>query len=280
MSHLTPLRPAASLHSCASPKPSPRGPLVLALAALAWTGCYSGPADPPDGAPWQGQDDEASDGGMDSASASADDGPGDGGGSGGPEGGDASDGGDAGTTGDGGGDTDDPSETGETGDTAEPPPPPTDVPDNPYCQEVADWNPGWVQLELDVLELVNEYRASGANCGSEGSFGPAPALTMNPALLCAARKHSKDMNDRMFFDHTNPSGESPWDRMGQAGYSYSAAGENIAGGSPDAAGTMNQWMNSDGHCANIMNPSFEEIGVGYHPGGQWGHLWTQAFGSQ
>jgi uncharacterized protein YkwD len=42
---------------------------------------------------------------------------------------------------------------------------------------------------------------------------------------------------------------------------------------------MDQWMGSDGHCANIMNPSFTEIGVGYYPGGQWGHLWTQNFGT-
>jgi uncharacterized protein YkwD len=101
---------------------------------------------------------------------------------------------------------------------------------------------------------------------------------MHPALRCSARVHSKDMNDRNFFDHTNPSGEAPWDRMEQAGYSYSNAGENIAGGNSTAAATMQQWMDSDGHCANIMNPNFTEIGVGYYPGGQWGHLWTQNFG--
>lgn len=276
MSLLTPHRPAASSSSCASPDPSPllRRLGVLLVAAGLGGGCYTGPADAPDTMPWQGDDDasggdaEGSDGneagdGMDGGTGA------DGGGS---TGGDAGDAGDTGDTGDAG------DSSSDAGDTNEPPP--VDVPDNPYCEEVASWDPAWVQLELDVLELVNQHRANGANCGSEGSFGPAPALTMNPALRCAARKHSKDMNDRMFFDHVNPSGESPWDRMQQAGYSYSAAGENIAGGSPDAAGTMNQWMESDGHCANIMNPSFEEIGVGYYPGGQWGHLWTQAFGAQ
>ncbi|HEY8376537.1 MAG TPA: CAP domain-containing protein, partial [Nannocystis sp.] len=76
-------------------------------------------------------------------------------------------------------------------------------------------------------------------------------------------------------------GESPWDRMAKAGYgNYKTAGENIAAGSATAAGTMDQWMNSDGHCANIMNPNFQHIGVGYHPGGQWGHLWTQVFGAK
>ncbi len=280
--------------------------LLLALASglgLGASGCYTGPIDVPEGAPWDQQD------GGEGASEDDGDGDGDGGSNGGgtsgADGGEAGDAGEAGS--DGGADgadgasADDAADAGEggesdeggsagdsgeggsddAGDSGEPPPPASeDVPDNAYCQEVAAWDPAWAQLELDILDLVNQRRAEGANCGSEGSFGAAGPLTMHPALRCAARKHSKDMNDRSFFDHTNPSGESPWDRMGEAGYTYSAAGENIAGGSPDAAGTMQQWMESDGHCANIMNPDFEEIGVGYYPGGQWGTLWTQAFGAQ
>lgn len=160
-------------------------------------------------------------------------------------------------------------------------PGPTDVPDSPACADVADWSPAWAQLELDVLVIVNQVRSQGANCGSKGAFGPAGPLTMHPALRCAARKHSVDMAVRNFFDHINPDGETPWDRMGKAGYGgYSAAGENIAAGSPDAAGTMDQWMTSDGHCANIMNPDFKDIGVGYSTGGQYGHLWTQVFGAK
>ena len=160
-------------------------------------------------------------------------------------------------------------------------PPPVDVPDNAYCAAVGDWDPAWAQLELDVLELVNQVRAQGADCNSKGVFAATGPLTMDPALRCAARKHSADMAARNFFDHTNPDGDTPWDRMDKAGYgAYSNAGENIAAGSPDAQGTMNQWLGSDGHCANIMSPSFEDIGVGYSPGGQYGHLWTQVFGAK
>jgi len=154
----------------------------------------------------------------------------------------------------------------------------TDVPDVPYCAGVADWDPEWVALEEDVLAIVNEVRAAGANCGSSGQFDPAGPLSMNPELRCAARVHSEDMVVRDFFDHTNPDGESPFDRMEAAGYSFRTAGENIAGGSADAEGTMQQWMESDGHCANIMHPDFTEIGVGYYPGGRYRHMWTQAFG--
>jgi uncharacterized protein YkwD len=150
---------------------------------------------------------------------------------------------------------------------------------NAYCEITQGWDPGWSALETDVLDLVNQYRAQGANCGSQGQKAPAPPLSMQANLRCAARVHSEDMDARSFFDHVNPSGEEPWDRFDRAGYTgWNAAGENIAAGSPDAAGTMAQWMGSDGHCANIMNPDFTEIGVGYYPGGQYGHLWTQTFG--
>lgn len=147
-----------------------------------------------------------------------------------------------------------------------------------YCDADDDWDPAWASLEEQVLEVVNQVRAEGADCGSKGSFGAAGPLTMHPLLRCAARLHSKDMVVRNFFNHVNPDGEDPWDRIAKTGYGgYQTAGENIAGGSGTAAGVMDQWMNSDGHCANIMNPAFNQIGVGYYPGGMYGHMWTQVF---
>lgn len=258
------------------------------VAALALPGCYDGYDH---GEPWMPGDEAADDGDDDD---DGDDGQADGGADGAADGGDG--GGDDGRPDDGGvddgamddgglddggvddGSMDDGGADDGGMDDGDPPNADPEVPDNAYCTDVAGWDPAWSQLEQQVLDLVNQYRASGYNCGSGGNFGPAGPLTMQPNLRCAARVHSKDMDERNFFDHTNPSGESPFDRMGMAGYSFSTAGENIAGGSPDAAGTMDQWMNSSGHCANIMNPSFTEIGVGYHPGGNWGTLWTQAFG--
>lgn len=156
-------------------------------------------------------------------------------------------------------------------------PPGADVPDNAYCDEVHDWDASWRAAEEQVLAIVNQRRAEGADCGVEGSFASTHALAMDPALRCAARKHSADMAEREFFAHDNPSGEEPWDRIEAAGYAFQAAGENIAAGQIDAAMVMQGWMDSDGHCANIMNPDFTEIGVGFFPGGQFGTLWTQDF---
>lgn len=156
-----------------------------------------------------------------------------------------------------------------------------DVPGNAYCQSVADWDSNWNALENEVLSIVNQRRAQGANCGTSGMFGPASPLSMQGSLHCAARKHSQDMNVRNFFAHDNPDGEGPQPRIEKAGYTnWFTWGENIAAGSATAAATMDQWMGSDGHCANIMNPDFTEIGVGYTVGGEWGHLWTQVFGAR
>lgn len=152
-----------------------------------------------------------------------------------------------------------------------------DLPDIAYCDPAQEWPENWSALEGQVLDLVNQVRAEGANCGSEGDFGSTEPLFLDPALTCAARIHSKDMADRGYFNHDTPEGVSPWDRMAEAGYqSNGPRGENIAFGSTSADGVMNLWMTSDGHCSNIMDPNFNQIGIGYHEG----DLWTQTFGAQ
>lgn len=150
----------------------------------------------------------------------------------------------------------------------------TSGPVDGYCDAVDGWSGARAAAEDEVLELVNQHRAEGATCGAR-TFGPTDPLTMDPALRCAARVHTQDMADREFFDHTNPDGEAPWDRMESAGYSWSNAGENIAGGSSTAAGVVQQWMDSPGHCENIMSPDFVDIGIGYVDDAR---LWTQVFG--
>lgn len=111
------------------------------------------------------------------------------------------------------------------------------------------------KMELDLLALTNNAR-------TENSLA---TLTMNDKLRSVARAHSEDMRDRDFFSHTNPDGKSPFDRLNDAGITYSTAGENIAynsGYSDPANQAHNQWMNSPGHKANILNSSYTQIGIG------------------
>jgi uncharacterized protein YkwD len=120
-----------------------------------------------------------------------------------------------------------------------------------------------------VVALVNQERAK-AGC---------QALTEDPQLEKAAQGQSDDMAARAFFDHTNPDGADPGQRITAAGYKWSTYGENIAQGQQTAAAVMESWMNSPGHRANILNCSFKDIGVGVHKGsgGPW---WTQDFGAK
>ena len=89
------------------------------------------------------------------------------------------------------------------------------------------------------------------------------------------------MASRRFFDHYNLSGESPFDRIEKTGYRYRAAAENIAAGQADPRAVVASWMQSAGHCANLMSPAFTETGVGYQRlAGMPGHVWTQTFASR
>lgn len=141
--------------------------------------------------------------------------------------------------------------------------------------------PGDPTLEQQVLDIVNMHRARGYNCGGQ-MFAPTTPLTMHPLLVLSARRHSLDMGTRNYFDHNSLDGTTPTQRMTAAGYSGSPTGENIAAGNATAAATMTQWMNSSGHCRNIMNPSYRSIGVGYAnvPGSRYRHYWTQNFGGR
>jgi uncharacterized protein YkwD len=118
----------------------------------------------------------------------------------------------------------------------------------------------------EVLQLVNKERAT-AGCS------PVKA---DSGLTDLADDFSRAMAEQGFFDHTDPSGATPWDRAAAAGVD-NLGGENIARGQADAAAVMDAWMKSDGHRANILNCDFKTLGVGVHfaSGGPW---WTQDFG--
>ncbi|WP_407549740.1 CAP domain-containing protein [Streptomyces sp. Pv4-95] len=125
---------------------------------------------------------------------------------------------------------------------------------------------GTSSAESQVLSLVNEERAQ-AGCSP---------VTADKELGTLAQRFSDDMAARGFFDHTDPDGDTPWDRARQMGIS-DLGGENIARGQADAQAVMESWMDSPGHRANILNCDYKTLGVGVHvgSGGPW---WTQDFG--
>ena len=135
--------------------------------------------------------------------------------------------------------------------------------------------PGWVinipekdsvteSFEGEVVRLVNAERTKN---------GLSP-LKENWQLSRTARIKSEDMRKNGYFSHTSPTYGTPFQMLKSFGISYEAAGENIARGQKTPAAVVNAWMNSSGHRANILNPDFTEIGVGYDKNG---HYWTQLF---
>ena len=116
-------------------------------------------------------------------------------------------------------------------------------------------------FETEALARVNALRASGAVCGAQGAFAATTPLTFNNTLNQAGLKHSDDMMSVNFFSHTGSDVSSSSQRATAAGYLWRAVGENIAAGQPTVASVMTAWTNSPGHCANLMNPSFTDIGL-------------------
>jgi uncharacterized protein YkwD len=136
---------------------------------------------------------------------------------------------------------------------------------------------GLADFAASLLARVNQVRAAGADCRSGGSFGPAAALSWNALLTQAADAHSQDMVAHNFFSHTGSDGSTLGSRVSATGYAWTNLGENIAAGQPSVNVVVDGWMASDGHCSNIMNPAFQEIGVACVPGTTstaYGTYWT------
>jgi len=134
-------------------------------------------------------------------------------------------------------------------------------------------------IRARVVELVNEARSHPRRCGRE-RFAAAPPLEVSRRLNDAAADHARDMLKRKYFEHRGSDGSEPRDRVARAGYKSRLTGENIALGPESAEEVVAGWLDSPGHCANIMEPRFQDIGVGLATGPKRGQIyWVQNFGS-
>ena len=117
----------------------------------------------------------------------------------------------------------------------------------------------------EVLRLVNQYRNQSG----------LASVALDSALCNAADIRAKET--KSLFSHTRPDGRSCFTVLSDLGISYRGAGENIAYGQRSASEVMTAWMNSEGHRANIMNPSFTKLGVGVFTSGgtiYWSQMFT------
>ena len=126
--------------------------------------------------------------------------------------------------------------------------------------------------EQEFLRLINDYRRGRG----------LTELALSDTLSRAAAWKSEDMAAHDYFSHDDgPIGRSWSDRIRDCGYTYNTwLGENLAAGHESAASTFEQWRNSPGHNANMLNTNFTAIGIGraYSDGSTYGWYWATDFG--
>ncbi len=137
----------------------------------------------------------------------------------------------------------------------------------------------WDETGQALVAAVNGARARARRCG-EREFAAVAPLAWNGALGNAALAHSRDMAARRFLKHRGSDGAMVGERASAAGYAWRTIGENIAVGQRSVEEVMEGWLSSPGHCANIMDARFTQMGAAYAVNSERRIVyWTQAFGA-
>lgn len=140
------------------------------------------------------------------------------------------------------------------------------------CSKDKEQAPDYEATPVDrqkLLDLVNEVRTSGCNCGTV-YFPPVDSVVWNQLLEQAAINHSGDLFLHDTLMHLGSNGSTPRMRMEAVGYVPTYWGENIASGYQTEVNAMAAWLKSEGHCKSIMKGAYKEMGVG-----RVGNFWTQ-----
>jgi len=135
------------------------------------------------------------------------------------------------------------------------------------------------QIEDHVLLLVNNARRQARMCGKDAMPAAQP-VRLNARLRAASAAHADEMASLNYFSHTGRDGLHVSERANRAGYTWRAIGENIASGQMNADLAVQGWLKSPSHCANLMTPSYTEMGLAFavNPQSDGGVYWVQVFG--
>ncbi|MBH3431267.1 CAP domain-containing protein [Pseudomonas alkylphenolica] len=138
----------------------------------------------------------------------------------------------------------------------------------------------WQAEGQKLLAMINTARGQQRQCGAQ-NFAAATPLAWNATLASTAEAHTRAMANQNFLDHVDRDGRTPGDRAELAGYAGQLTGENIAAGQDTPRKVVDGWLASPGHCANLMNPQFTELGAAYavDPKSDAGIYWTAMFGA-
>lgn len=136
------------------------------------------------------------------------------------------------------------------------------------------------RIASEALRLVNAARAQGRRCGSR-QMAAAPPLSPATLLNKVAQVHADDMAARGVLAHTGSDGSTVAQRASRAGFRHDVIGENVAGGPVSAAIVVQEWLDSPGHCENLMDARFTQMGVAYavNAAAPLGIYWSQVLGA-
>lgn len=124
----------------------------------------------------------------------------------------------------------------------------------------------------ELINLANQDREA---------LGLSP-VSLDSRLASAAYNKGQDMLAKGYWAHFGPNGESPWQFIIAAGYSYKYAGENLAKDFSNTAAIHQAWMNSPTHRANIVKAEYVHVGISVVEGtmdGQPTIIVVQMFGT-
>jgi uncharacterized protein YkwD len=151
---------------------------------------------------------------------------------------------------------------------------PQETPEAPEGSSPPEGDPGTTstagdvssdEIEAEIHDQVNEIRTERG----------LSELEHDDEIAAISRTHSQDMNERDYFSHTNPEGETPADRFGDLyPAECRAVGENLAyiqsgaGGHGSAESIADRivqgWMDSDGHRENLLRENWDSQGIGVY----------------
>jgi len=136
-----------------------------------------------------------------------------------------------------------------------------DVGDAAYCEDVAEWEGDWSELELDLIQEVDAARGVGGAC-EDMEFDYDVELDLSPTLRCIARKQARDMARLGELTHDGADGSTPLARADLADYEGILRAELLAVGWSDAPKVFEQWRGSQAHCEALFQRSNDEVGAG------------------
>ena len=124
---------------------------------------------------------------------------------------------------------------------------------------------------------LRRQRATQSRLNPQRKRSGLPPLQLSHRL----NRSAQSWTNTMVRDHSFSHGSDFGSRISGAGFDWAQIGENIADGYRTPAGAVKAWMASTGHCENILNPDFREVGAGFDMGSAMGGghgTWTTDFG--